>query len=312
MVAHQPRRHARSGWTRLLAIGSLLASFNIFCLSAARAQAANESLDGAGLFYWASSGEPSTLPADQAGRAFAGDLGPAVARFRLVDWLKAHVIAQFPDENNVEKYNRRKHFGGWIREGGGTCYDTRAKVLIRDAEKGSVEFKNDNPCVVDSGVWKDPYTATEFDSAKEVQIDHVVPLHHAWYAGAYQWRFKQRCRYANFLENSYHLLAVSGHENMKKGDHGPDGYLPPNRAFQCAYVGVWMKIKAIWNLQADGDEVAAIEQVERSLNCDDRTQTMEQTELEQMRANAAAVTGKCDRPDPKDDRSEASDAPNAA
>ncbi|HRO68463.1 MAG TPA: hypothetical protein PL182_12910, partial [Pseudobdellovibrionaceae bacterium] len=54
-----------------------------------------------------------------------------------------------------EPYGRRNHFGDWVDDPRDqTCYNTRAKVLIRDSTK-SVVFRS-NPCVVDGGEWREP------------------------------------------------------------------------------------------------------------------------------------------------------------
>lgn len=222
-----------------------------------------------------------------------GTIGPRAQRIDLLAWLKSKVIASFPTPEAIGKYNRRKHFGGWVRAKTGSCLNTRALVLVRDAHDNAVQYDRDKPCIVRSGDWDDPYSGREFREASALQIDHVVPLRHAYYAGAYKWAAPKRCHYANFLASSYHLLTVSGHENMSKSDKAPDRYLPPARAYRCAYVGVWMKIKAIWNLDADPDETHAIERTVADFACDARTQTMAQSELDAMREQASSPIDAC-------------------
>ena len=164
-------------------------------------------------------------------------------------------------------YNRKGHFGTWVNDPGNTdCFNTRAKVLIRDSQR-QVEFTPNNHCVVSAGLWKDPYTGELFESARQVQIDHVVPLKHAYISGAWAWEPKKRCVYANFTANNFHLLAVSGRENMRKGDRGPDGYMPPNHDDICPYLESWLKIKMIWGLMIWPDEASAIVDQIKGANC---------------------------------------------
>src|SRR5207249_1423018 len=149
------------------------------------------------------------------------------------------------------------------------CHDTREMVLARAEDPNvALKFKNGG-CTIDSGLWHDPYTGTDMKDAAESQIDHVVPLKAAYYAGAYAWTGPERCNYANYLSNDFHLQAVSGHENMSKGDRGPDGYLPPDERELCTYVSDWMKIKTIWELSATRNEVAAIQAVIQRKHCAD-------------------------------------------
>lgn len=221
----------------------------------------------------------------------------------LIAWMRQNLISRFPDETEVRKYNRRLHFGGWVRPETDQCYNTRAVVLMRDADPDTIRFVPDKPCLVESGRWQDPYTGTEFATARSVQIDHVVALRHAYYAGGHAWTFAHRCHYANFVSNSYHLLAVSGRENMSKGHKSPEEYLPPSRAYQCRYIAIWMRIKAIWKMSTIPSEVASIEQTARERGCTRSELRMSEAELSQQRLAADEPGPSCDRPDPIDNDS---------
>jgi hypothetical protein len=70
------------------------------------------------------------------------------------------------------------------------------------------------------------------------------------------------------MGNDFHLLSTDAHENMKKSDSGPEGYLPPDNAYKCAYLQHWVRIKMIWQLQLNPDEVDAIEKDIAAYNCD--------------------------------------------
>lgn len=168
-----------------------------------------------------------------------------------------------------EPYNRAKHFGGWLNDHRDEdCYNTRAKVLIRDSEV-PVSFAS-NGCTVTSGKWNDPYGAREYTQAGDIQIDHFVPLKNAYLSGAYQWNRVKRCLYSNFLGNEFHLLAVYGKENGTKRDRTPEGYMPPNPGYRCQYLAQWLKVKMIWNLALTPSEknrvVALISENQCDLN----------------------------------------------
>lgn len=86
----------------------------------------------------------------------------------------------------------------------------------------------------------------------------MVPLKNAHESGAWTWSAKRKEEYANYLNYEKHLLAVSASENRKKGDKGPDRYMPPLQAYQCEYVKIWTKIKEDWELEmteAEGEKV---------------------------------------------------------
>ena len=86
-------------------------------------------------------------------------------------------------------------------------------------------------------------------------------------SGAYRWNFRSRCLYANYMGYDFHLLAVNGSENMKKGDKGPDRYMPPNPAYTCTYLKNWLSIKFLWGLNMTSAEASTISQLIKDNNC---------------------------------------------
>lgn len=163
-------------------------------------------------------------------------------------------------------YNRDNHFGGWLRdEGEGSCLNVRAKVLIRDSEK-PVTF-SPSGCTVATGEWNDPYTARLHTKASDIQIDHVVALKNTYMTGAHEWDFPKRCLYANFMGNKFHLMSVNGPENMKKSDHSPAGYVPPNKRFTCEFLKRWLNIKLIWDLRITPQEGDTIQRLAKDNKC---------------------------------------------
>ena len=160
-------------------------------------------------------------------------------RVAIIDLMNFETINK-PFPLPAVPYNRLQHFGTWIHiPSNQPCQNTRAQVLVRESVS-AVTFSA-NGCTVKSGEWNDPYSATTFSSASDVQIDHLVPLKNAYMTGAHEWNSAKRCLYANYLGNHFHLLAVSGTENMKKGDNTPMAYIPPNKNFQCDYLKHWLR-----------------------------------------------------------------------
>lgn len=190
--------------------------------------------------------------------------GKTDAQLNLLEWVRHEESFG----STPEKYNRKLHFGQWLKKKlSDRCFYTRSEVLARDS-KSAVQRKIDDDCVVTQGDWDDPYSGSHFTDPKDIQIDHFVPLKNAYVSGAYSWDYRKRCLYANFLENSIHLLSVSGDENIAKLDHGPEKYMPPNRQFRCEYLKRWLTVKTIWNLGLNPLEVKSINDFVDSESCD--------------------------------------------
>ncbi len=212
-----------------------------------------------------------------------------------LDYVRANVthdtIADLDTKN--PGYNRRDQFGGWISEDG--CLDTRGEVLVRSNDASvTLKYKDARKCAVVKGLWHDPYAGDDYKLAKAVQIDHVVPLKHVYLTGGHQWAPEKRCYYANFTHNSFHLLAVAGHENMAKADKSPAYYLPPSEDFQCQYVANWMKVKMIWQLISTDEEIEAIEDVIQTHHCSASKMQMSESQLAAEReAIRSSIPSRC-------------------
>lgn len=182
----------------------------------------------------------------------------------LLRWIRhesSHIKAP-------EKYQRKKHFGTWIRDPSKkTCLNIRGLVLQRDA-KGDLSFAENNRCRITGAHWVDPYTNKHLYSANDIQIDHMVPLKNAYISGAWEWDYAKRCAYANYMGNEFHLLPVLGYENSRKSDRSPDSYLPPTKEYVCQYIVNWLKIKMIWKLKLGKQEALGIESLVQKYNCD--------------------------------------------
>lgn len=182
-----------------------------------------------------------------------------------------------------EPYDRKKHFGDWIVDPrNGNCLNTRGVVLVRDS-LSPVATDPFNRCLIAKGNWFDPYSHSSFKVSGDVQIDHVVPLKHAYISGGFKWDARVKCLYTNYRGFRDHLLVVKGSENMKKSDATPYSYMPPNREFACAYLINWLKIKKIWNLDLIPPETQAISKAFKDNNCDAKSFEMSLQELYQQR-----------------------------
>ena len=169
----------------------------------------------------------------------------------------AAALARLPVKGRAPKtgYSREQFGDGWIDIGG--C-DTRDRILTRDLT--ARRYLDD--CRVESGTLADPYTAERIQytrgGASEVDIDHIVSLSDAWQKGAQQWAPSTRVAFAN---DPLELLAVDAHENRSKGDGDAATWLPPSKAFRCAYVARQVAVKTkykLWITQAEKNAIGRV------------------------------------------------------
>jgi hypothetical protein len=80
----------------------------------------------------------------------------------------------------------------------------------------------------------------------------MVPLAEAWRSGAWKWSSAQRQAYANDLDDSRALIAVTLSTNRSKGDKDPALWMPAKG--QCAYAENWIAIKVKYSLTIDSKE----------------------------------------------------------
>jgi len=165
--------------------------------------------------------------------------------------LAALVVA----EPHHAGYDRDLFGGGWV-DVDGDCQDTRAEVLIDESVVAT-----SGGCSVASGEWHDPWTGEVFTVARQLDVDHTVPLANAWRSGAWSWPGSQRITFANDLSSPDHLVAMSASANRSKGDGGPEEWRPPVRASWCRYATAWVDIKVRWELTVTQPEFGALEEM---------------------------------------------------
>ncbi len=116
-------------------------------------------------------------------------------------------------------------------------------------------------CVVETGTFTDPYTGQTRPFVKgerggDVDIDHLVPLGHAWESGAWAWTAERRASYANDLAL---LVPTDSSLNRSKGDKDVTQWLPPDEAYRCTYLERWVGVKTTWDLTVTSDELATLQ-----------------------------------------------------
>ena len=120
-----------------------------------------------------------------------------------------------------------------------------------------------NCCRVMAGTLApDPYTGTTirfvYGGASEVDIDHMVALFDACQKGAATWAAGKRLALAN---DPLNLLAVDSSTNRSKGDGDAATWLPPNKAFRCAYVARQVAVEGKYRLWVTAAEREAMVRV---------------------------------------------------
>ena len=141
----------------------------------------------------------------------------------------------------------------------GDCQDARQEVLIAESQTSAI--LDESGCRVVAGRWIDRFSGEVITDPARLDVDHLVPLAHAFRAGAWAWDRATRTRYANYLADPWHLTAVSATVNRSKGDRGPDQWRPPQPAAWCAYAREWRMVKQRWLLQTSAAEQTALSEM---------------------------------------------------
>jgi hypothetical protein len=139
----------------------------------------------------------------------------------------------------------RSLFKHWIDVDKDGC-NTRYEVLIAEA---IVKPKVSAGCYLTGGRWRSSYDGKVFTNPTGLDIDHMVPLAEAWRSGAWAWTATQRMDFANDLEDSRSLIAVTASLNRSKGDRDVAVWLPLRA--QCNYISNWIAVKWRFDLTVD-------------------------------------------------------------
>ncbi|WP_331759882.1 HNH endonuclease family protein (plasmid) [Streptomyces sp. NBC_01525] len=150
---------------------------------------------------------------------------------------------------------QRTSFKHWVDADRDGC-NTRAEVLIAES-RTPVEMGP--KCKIVSGEWFSYYDQQHVADPKKLDIDHMVPLAEAWDSGASQWTAARRQAYANDLDASRSLVAVTAKTNRSKADQDPAQWMPPAAEARCTYLADWISTKLRWSLTVDHTERDALQ-----------------------------------------------------
>ncbi len=159
-------------------------------------------------------------------------------------------------------YHRDRFGQAWADVDRNGC-DTRNDVLLRDLDAVAIK-PGTYGCLVRAGVLRDPYTGETIrfergvGTSNAVQIDHVVALADAWQKGAFRWTDARRLAFAN---DPLNLLAVDGPTNLQKGASDAASWLPPRKAYRCAFVARQVAVKkayGLWITRAERDAILRV------------------------------------------------------
>ena len=165
---------------------------------------------------------------------------------------------------NLPSYDR-DDWRHWVDDDG-DCQNARHETLVAES-RIAVTFTDEDRCTVATGEWLDPYTGDLLTSARDLDVDHMVPLANAHRSGAWDWDAARRLAYANDLTYANHLIAVTSSVNRAKSDNGPEEWRPPDASYWCQYAIDWATIKAGWGLSATPAEWDAL--VAMAATCSD-------------------------------------------
>ena len=137
------------------------------------------------------------------------------------------------------------------------CQDARQEVLLAESLV-AVTFETDRKCRVVTGQWWAPHLGHHLENPSHIDVDHHVPLKNAHDSRGWAWSPAEKERYANYLGEENHLVAISSRHNRSKGARGPEEWAPPDNALWCDYASDWAEIKAWWELTMTEPEADAV------------------------------------------------------
>ena len=134
------------------------------------------------------------------------------------------------------------------------CINTRHEVLIE--ETTTPVFMAG--CSVAGGTWLSLFDGVVVTDPSSLDVDHMVPLAEAHQSGSWAWTDEQREQFANDLDHTDHLIAVTASTNRSKGARDPAEWKPPDASAWCRYATAWIDIKLSYSLTIDTAESQAL------------------------------------------------------
>lgn len=168
------------------------------------------------------------------------------------------LLEEIETEAKIARYDRSL-FRGWA-DSDGDCQNTRHE-LLQSLSTGIVTLAANN-CTVTRGKWIDPYTGQTFTLAKDVEVDHLVPLKWAWDRGAHSWMEGKRIEFANDPAN---LFVVAARVNQSKAAKGPNEWLPPSSSFKCQYMLRFLRVVQKFDLQVPAVEMKEMDRLKEEV-----------------------------------------------
>jgi hypothetical protein len=153
-----------------------------------------------------------------------------------------------PTENK-KKYSRKlwRHWTDADKD----CQNTRIEVLVRD-NVGDLIFRSKKSCKITTGKWISLFSGKTIINPSFMDIDHIVPLKHAFLTGGNLWDKKMKETFANDLDN---LIAVESRLNRQKSSKSILRWLPPYKNNWCTYITKWIFIKQKYRLLVTSNEI---------------------------------------------------------
>ena len=136
----------------------------------------------------------------------------------------------------------RKEWKHWI-DLDKNCLNTREEILKARSKTPILSSKKG--CKIKGGTWEDYYYPETITDIKQADLDHLVPLKHAYDTGGANWPKEKKEKFANDPEN---LVITNKKYNRRKGAKSIDKWLPINKEYACRYIKHWMRIKNKYNL----------------------------------------------------------------
>ena len=186
-----------------------------------------------------------------------------------IDTLNSLEIAD-ADDSPYGADIRNNQYGGWKDIKGWSTRDEVLSLTAQNAEKSDTAFI--------SGTWNSPYTGQDIECesktevAKNIQIDHIIPIAYVNRHGGYSWDEDKKKEYYNDYgvqtdwtvgandTNDYEkcgvLLASDYKSNIQKSDKGPSEWMPSNESYRQEYCERWVKIASVYGIsitQSDYD-----------------------------------------------------------
>jgi len=100
-------------------------------------------------------------------------------------------------------------------------------------------------------IWYLPYSNCYESKSRVIDIDHVVPLRHAYGTGAADWYSVKKKQFAN---DPLNLVVTHRSVNRSKGSRAPHEWMPPFKRYHCQYLYRWRTIKDKYGLSYSSDE----------------------------------------------------------